>query len=241
MNLLGLLCSPRLGDAQPGTVALEEGQISLSGLRISEPDGISEEQAGLSTAEAPVLFPGLRIADAEVISVYVSKTNLRSVPRAEGRRRAARRPQVVAITDRYRTSRVAAGRIPFMIAPGNIFTVQDAARPESLQNVSALNLSGWVRVRQDLTSQALELELAREGWTFFYIAGGIKRTVFGFNQQRMVASALWRIFRAAHVAGCNSIQIDQVTSGSFLWIPCVTVSAHARHIQKAMIFRRRRQ
>lgn len=123
-----------------------------------------------------------------------------------------------------------------MIAPGTIFIAPDAVRPDCFQTGSAVNLTGWVRVSLEFANRDLDLELAKEGWTFFYIADRIRRTVFGINRQRMVDAALRRTIRAAKRMGCNSVQIDRVASRSFLWIPCVTVSAHPRHIQKGMVF-----
>lgn len=85
----GLLGKPRPGDAQPGTRSLEEGQITPGGLRICGPDGLAEEQEGLSTTEALTLLPGSKIAATEVASVAASVTIFHSIPVAEDRRPAA--------------------------------------------------------------------------------------------------------------------------------------------------------
>jgi hypothetical protein len=35
---------------------------------------------------------------------------------------------------------------------------------------------------------------------------------------------------------CNCLEIDQVTTHSFLGVPCVSISAHSRNIQKGARF-----
>ena len=49
-------------------------------------------------------------------------------------------------------------------------------------------------------------------------------------------SALRRAITRVSQQKCNCLEIDAVTSHSFLGIPYVTVSGHPRHIQKAAVF-----
>lgn len=56
---------------------------------------------------------------------------------------------------------------------------------------------GWTAVWNNLDRHELEKALAIAGWTFFYMAGKIRTTAFGFQRQRMIHAALKRLI--AHV------------------------------------------
>ena len=83
---------------------------------------------------------------------------------------------------------------------------------------------------------AFEKEVREAGWTFFFMAGEIKATVFGFDRQKTLRAALKRLIKNVKSQNCNSIEITQVTGKSFLKLPYVRVSAHPRHLQKGLIF-----
>jgi hypothetical protein len=68
------------------------------------------------------------------------------------------------------------------------------------------------------------------------MAGEIKTTVFGFDGQKTLGAALSRLTDNATTQHCNSIEIARVTRKSFLKVPYVSVSAHARHFQKGTAF-----
>jgi len=70
----------------------------------------------------------------------------------------------------------------------------------------------------------------------FFMAGEIKTTVFGFDRQHALRAALERLIAVVKSQHCNSIEITRVTDKSFLKVPYVTVSAHARHLQKGQLF-----
>jgi len=52
----------------------------------------------------------------------------------------------------------------------------------------------------------------------------------------MVDSALKRIIEQVREQRCNCLEIDEVETRSFLGLPYVNVSAHARRIQKGLVF-----
>jgi hypothetical protein len=68
------------------------------------------------------------------------------------------------------------------------------------------------------------------------MAGSIRANAFGFERQKMVNAALKRVIASVQLQRCNCLEIDDVATHSFLGIPYITVSAHARHIQKRMVF-----
>ncbi len=68
------------------------------------------------------------------------------------------------------------------------------------------------------------------------MAGELTATNFGWNRQKILRAALKRLISSVKAQGCNCIEITKVASQSFLQVPYVRVSAHARHIQKGMVF-----
>jgi len=95
-------------------------------------------------------------------------------------------------------------------------------------------LGGWAAVQS--ARQAFEKEVREAGWTFFFMAGEIQATVFGFDRQKTLRTALKRLIANVKSQNCNSIEITQVTGKSFLKLPYVSVSAHPRHLQKGLVF-----
>src|ERR1035437_6793085 len=94
--------------------------------------------------------------------------------------------------------------------------------------------SGWAVVEN--SRWAFEKEVREAGWTFFFMAGEIRATVFGFDRQKTLRAALNRLIANVKSQNCNSIEITQVTGKSFLKLPYVSVCAHPRHLQKGMVF-----
>ncbi len=84
--------------------------------------------------------------------------------------------------------------------------------------------------------RSFEKTIQAAGWTFFFMAGEIKTTVFGFDRQKALRAALQRLIRDVKSQHCNSIEITRVTGKSFLSVPYVNVSAHPRHLQQGIVF-----
>lgn len=125
-----------------------------------------------------------------------------------------------------------------MITDGTILIEKNALSPECFHLRDDSHPNTWMSVTHNLTPHDLEKELSATGWTFFYLAGGIKTTAFGFNRAKMIHAALKRLITKVKQQRCNCLEIDGVSTHRFLGIPYVSVSAHSRHIQKAMVFAR---
>ena len=106
--------------------------------------------------------------------------------------------------------------------------------PKSLLLQSESNSNGWAAVKN--ARSAFEKAISEEGLTFFFMAGEIKTTVFGFDRQKALRAALKRLITDVKSQHCNSIEITRVVGKSFLSVPYVSVSAHPRHLQKGMLF-----
>ena len=106
--------------------------------------------------------------------------------------------------------------------------------PKSLMLQSESNSNGWAAVKD--ARSTFEKTIQEAGWTFFFMAGEIKATVFGFDRQKALRAALKRLITDVKSLHCNSIEITGVVDKSFLRMPYVSVSAHARHLQKGRLF-----
>lgn len=118
------------------------------------------------------------------------------------------------------------------IAAGSILIQEGTHLPSSQPLQRESHSSGWV---VKYARSAFEKEVLEAGWTFFFIAGEIKATVFGFDRQKTLRAALKRLITNVKSQNCNSIEITQVTVKSFLKVPYVSVTAHPRHLQKGLV------
>jgi hypothetical protein len=120
------------------------------------------------------------------------------------------------------------------IAAGSVFIDDSAQLPNAALFQRERHSSGWAEVKN--VRSTFEKELPDAGWTFFYMAGEIKTTVFGFDREKSLGTALSRLIVNVKGQRCNCIEISQVTGNSFLKLPYVTISAHPRHLQKGQTF-----
>jgi hypothetical protein len=121
------------------------------------------------------------------------------------------------------------------IGPGTILVEKSAQLPELLR-LESDSTDGWARVANNLDGQQLETELSTAGWTFFYMAGRIKTTAFGFDRKKMVHAALKRLIAKVRLEKCNCLEIDEVAARSLLGIPYTSVAGHSRHLKKGVFF-----
>ena len=123
-----------------------------------------------------------------------------------------------------------------MITPGTILIEKGTFLPQSWRLETESYPSTWMSVKNHFDPHEVDKELATAGWTFFYMAGGIRTTAFGLDRQKMIHAALKRLIAKVRLQKCNCLEIDEVATHSFLGMPYVSVSAHSRHIQKGLVF-----
>jgi hypothetical protein len=121
-----------------------------------------------------------------------------------------------------------------LITAGNILVQEGTNLPRSLLLEADSDSNGWATVKD--TPSTFEKKVDAAGWTFFFMAGEIKTTSFGFDKQKALRAALRRLIADVKSQRCNSIEMRDVLGKSFLRIPYVSVSAHARHLQKDRLF-----
>lgn len=124
-----------------------------------------------------------------------------------------------------------------MITSGLILIAEGTLLPECVALGSEAYPLGWTSTESHDNKQ-LEKQLSAAGWIFYYLAGAIKMSAYGMDRQKNVDAVLGRIISQAKLQGCNCVEIDEVAAHSFLGFPYVTMSAHARHIEKVPSFQR---
>jgi hypothetical protein len=121
------------------------------------------------------------------------------------------------------------------IKTGTILVERNASMPKSLLLEGKSYSGGWRSV-SNLDLNGLDAAIHKAGWTFFFMAGEIKITAFGFDKQRAVRRAVKRVITNVEAHKCNCVEITDVSAKSFLGMPYVNVSAHSRHIQESSAF-----
>jgi hypothetical protein len=125
--------------------------------------------------------------------------------------------------------------MPDAIKAGAILIEEGASMPESVLLEGGPYSSGWRSVI-NLDRKELAGKIHQSGWTFFFMAGEIKISAFGFDREKAVRRAVKGAITNVAAHKCNCLEITQVSPKSFLGIPYVNVHAHARHIQKSSAF-----
>jgi hypothetical protein len=121
------------------------------------------------------------------------------------------------------------------IKTGTILIEGGASMPESVRLEGGTYSSGWRSV-SNLDLNQLDSAIHKAGWTFFFMAGEIKITAFGFDRERAVRRAMKQVITNVESHRCNCVEITEVSAKSFLGMPYVNVSAHSRHIQETSAF-----
>jgi hypothetical protein len=125
--------------------------------------------------------------------------------------------------------------MPETIKTGTILIKDGAFLPDALRFESEPCATGWRSIK-NLDTHGVDRKIQETGWTFFCLAGEIKATVFGFDEQKTVRRAVERILANLKSEKLNSLEITRVSSVAserFLGVRYVTVHAHSRHIQES--------
>jgi hypothetical protein len=117
------------------------------------------------------------------------------------------------------------------INAGTILIKDGTFLPDALQFESEPCATGW-RLVKNFDGYGLGRKIHEAGWTFFWQAGELGATVFGFDGQKTVRRAVKRILANLNLEEFNSLEITRVVSKRFLGLPYASVSAHSRHIQE---------
>jgi hypothetical protein len=119
------------------------------------------------------------------------------------------------------------------IKKGTILIEEGAVLPESLRFESQPYSNGWKLVK-NLDGHELERKICDAGWNFFYMAGEVNASAYGFSGEKALCRAINHVLAHLKPEKFNSLEITQVTEEPFLGLRQVTVSAHSRHIQESV-------
>lgn len=117
------------------------------------------------------------------------------------------------------------------ISAGGIFIEVGTPMPASLVIDTQAYSSRWMSVKSE-DGQLLEKGINQAGWTFFFLAERLTKTALGWDKVATVRRAVTHLLRELLRQKFNCLQIDEVKYSSFLRVPRVKISAHARHIQE---------
>ena len=120
------------------------------------------------------------------------------------------------------------------IKTGTILIREGALLPESSLIESEPYAPGWSLVKR-LDIDGMSQTIGKAGWAFLYMAGVIKTSVFGSDEEKTTRKAIKRVVEYMRSKKFNCLEITQVVAKRFLWLPFVTVSARSRHIQESPV------
>ena len=121
---------------------------------------------------------------------------------------------------------------------GTILTEQGTPMSRSMNVGTESYDLGWSAVT-DLTRSELGKQLEGVGWPFFYMAGEVKTTGFGFHEQSRICRAIAQTIKAVQRETFNCLEITHIARKSFMGIPRIKIRAHGRHIQASLLFHRK--
>ena len=121
------------------------------------------------------------------------------------------------------------------IRVGTLLIKDGTHTPESFAIETEHYSTGWSSILKS-TSADFGRKLESAGWTFFYMAGEIHKSGFGFDDQSRTDRAVAHLIAAVIRENCNCLEITQMRRRSFWGLSYTSLVAHARHIQKSRSF-----
>src|SRR5437763_6526589 len=95
------------------------------------------------------------------------------------------------------------------IRVGTMLIEDGTHTPESLVVGTERYSAGWSSIIKS-TSAQLGKEIENAGWTFFYMAGEIRTSGFGFDDQSRTDRAAAHLIHTVEREKCNCLEITQV-------------------------------
>lgn len=119
-----------------------------------------------------------------------------------------------------------------LLSPGTVLIHESVMLPESITIESSTYSKNWRVVATDPRTLGPRIDAA--GWNFFFTVGKLEGSAFGSLNPTNLGRALRRILRQVQDLHFNAVEIGKVQAHNALgFIPYVSISAHARHIQQS--------
>ena len=119
------------------------------------------------------------------------------------------------------------------IKAGTIMMKAGTIIPQSLRVETEVYSHGWEMIKNS-DADALDRDVRRADWNFFFLAASIQATSLGYWREKTVRTAMERVLTKAERSKFNCLEITKISAKQFLGFPYVHVSAHSRHIQKSL-------
>ena len=121
--------------------------------------------------------------------------------------------------------------MPIDIEAGSLMLRTRVPAPEALRISTASYSKKWdVVLGQD--GFALERAVHAAGWHFMCLAGAVRAMAFGRSEGKNARLAVDRVLAKIRAQDFNAAEVAEISTKHFLGIGYVSVSAHARHLQK---------
>ena len=104
--------------------------------------------------------------------------------------------------------------------------------PQSLRVETEPYSRGW-EIIKNADADAVDRDIRRADWNFFFLAASIQATALGSWGERTVRRAMERVLAKAEPSKFNCLEITEISAKQFLGFPYVHISAHSRLIQKS--------
>ena len=114
---------------------------------------------------------------------------------------------------------------------GTILMKEWPGMAQLLQLESEPCSGNWSLIKT-LDGVSLDHKIRVAGWNFFFMAAEVKAMFFGVPGAAKIQNALQRILAKVKPQHFNGLEVTGIVSSHFLGVPCVTVSAHSRHMQQ---------
>jgi hypothetical protein len=92
--------------------------------------------------------------------------------------------------------------------------------------------SGNWSLAKTLDGVSLDRKIRAAGWNLFFMAAEVKVMFFGVPGAAKIQNAVQRILAKVKEQHFNGLEVTGIVASHFLGVPCVTVSAHSRHMQR---------
>jgi hypothetical protein len=115
--------------------------------------------------------------------------------------------------------------------PGLVLMQTGTLMPTSMPLTDGAYSPGWKFI-ENLDGNALDRDLRKSKWNFFFIAGGLHATAWGRGNENTARKATIKVLAKSKLKKFNCFEITHVHMRHFLGIPYVDVEGHSRHVQQ---------
>jgi hypothetical protein len=118
------------------------------------------------------------------------------------------------------------------LSTGTVFIHESVMLPASLKIETSLYSKDWRVVTTDQKSLGDRIDAA--GWNFFFTVGKLEESALGALNPKTLGKAMRRILRQVQDLHFNAVEIGKIQTHSALGlVRYISISAHARHIQRS--------